>query len=246
MKNKSEIFSSSVVEHAFLGRQSGSSSGVYASLNCSKFVGDDDSNVAKNLDHVREMLSASSLITLNQCHSISCIVVDATTKPDLEADAMVTNVPGIAIGVLTADCAPILLADEKHKIIGAAHAGWRGAVHGVIKSTIDKMVELGADINEIKAAVGPCIGKDSYEIGEDFMREFKGSGSCFAIVNSHLHFDLPKYCREQLLNTGVISNNIDVFWIDTFANPDDYFSYRYANMHTDGKCGRNISAICLK
>lgn len=246
MKVKSDFFSSTIVDHAFLGRQSGASEGVYASLNCSKFVGDDENNVACNLEYARNLLSANSLITLNQIHSASCVIVDENSVSDEKADAMVTNVPGVALGILTADCAPVLLADEKHKIIGAGHAGWKGAFYGVLQSTVNKMLELGADVEEIKAAVGPCIGKESYEIGEDFKREFKGSGSCFAIINFHLHFDLAKYCKEQLVDAGVKQDNIDVFYVDTFANPTDYFSYRYANIHTGGKCGRNLSAICLK
>lgn len=246
MKVKSGFFSSAIIDHAFLGRQSGASEGVYASLNCSKFVGDDESSVAQNLEHVRNSLSASSLITLNQIHSASCIIVDENSVSDIKADAMVTNIPGIALGILTADCAPVLLADEKHKIIGAAHAGWKGAFYGVLQSTVNKMLELGADVEEIKAAVGPCIGKESYEIGEDFKREFKGSGSCFAIINFRLHFDLAKYCNEQLVSAGVNQDNIDVFYVDTFVNSEDYFSYRYANLHTGGKCGRNLSAVCLR
>ncbi|MCR5224787.1 MAG: peptidoglycan editing factor PgeF [Alphaproteobacteria bacterium] len=246
MKIKSDIFSDAVVEHGFFGRVGGKSSGLYDSLNCSKFVGDDVNLVEKNLETVRRELNAEKLITLNQVHGNTCVLADKSTDSDIQADAFATNVSGVAIGILTADCAPVLLADENNHIIGAAHAGWRGAMRGVIQSTVREMIKLGAEANRIKAAIGPCIHKDSYEIGDDFKREFKGNGSCFALVNSKLHFDLPKYCKEILLGTGILPKNIDILEIDTYANPENYFSYRFANQHTNGVCGRNISVICLK
>ena len=246
MKRNSDIFSDAIIAHGFFGRAGGVSRGLYASLNCSKFVGDDVHLVEKNLETVRCELHAGKLVTLNQIHSNLCITVDKNIESDSQADAMVTDVPGVAIGILTADCAPVLFADEENHIIGAAHAGWRGAMRGVIQSTIQEMIKLGAQVDKIKAAVGPCICKNSYEIGDDFKREFKGNGSCFALVNFKLHFDLPKYCKEILLEAGVSPKNIDVFEIDTYANPDNYFSYRFANQKTNGVCGRNISVICLK
>lgn len=246
MQKKSDIFSNGVVEHGFFGRNGGVSSGVYSSLNCSRFVGDDVNLVEKNLENVRCQLNAEKLVTLNQVHGNTCIFADKNTDSGEQADAIVTNISGIAIGILTADCAPVLLADEESHIIGAAHAGWRGAMRGVIQSTIQEMIKLGAKTDKIKAAVGACICKNSYEIGDDFKREFKGNGSCFTLVNSKLHFDLPKYCREILLGAGVLPKNIDVLEIDTYADPANYFSFRFANQHTNGVCGRNISVICLK
>ncbi len=246
MKTKSDIFSDTVVEHGFFNRLDGVSSGVFASLNCSKFVGDDVASVTENLEIVRRELNAEKLITLNQVHGNTCILADKDTDSDVQADAFATNVSGIAIGILTADCAPVLLADEENHIIGAAHAGWRGAMRGVIQSTVREMIKLSAEMSKIKVAIGPCIHKNSYEIGDDFKREFKGNGSCFTLINSKLHFDLPKYCKEILLETGISPQNIDVSEVDTYANPESYFSYRFANQHTNGVCGRNISVICLK
>ncbi len=246
MKSKSDIFSDTAIAHGFFGRNGGASSGLYSSLNCSKFVNDDASSVAENLKTVQHKLDAEKLITLNQVHGNRCIVADKDTESNIQADAIATDISGIAIGILTADCGPVLLADEENHVIGAAHAGWRGAMRGVIQSTVDTMLKLGAKTGKIKAAVGPCICKESYEIGDDFKREFKGSGSCFALVGSKLHFDLPKYCKEILLSAGILQENVDVLYVDTYAHPDDYFSYRFANQHTNGVCGRQISAICLK
>jgi YfiH family protein len=233
------------VNHGFFGRKHGKSKGLYSSLNCSKFVGDDESLVLQNLDIIKKELEAKKLITLCQAHGSCCIVVDWQTESDTEVDAMVTRVPGIAIGILTADCAPILLFDKRHQAIGAIHAGWRGAVSGVIESTIQKMVELGSDPQNIVAAVGPCIAKESYEVDDDFKRNFRGKGDCFSLINSQLHFDLPKYCQNRLIESGLSENNVEAVNIDTYTDQKNYFSYRFANKNNGGICGRNISAICL-
>jgi YfiH family protein len=234
------------IAHGFFGRKNGNSSSLYSSLNGSKFVGDDESSVQQNLDIVKEDLAANVLITLNQTHSNLCIIADENTKPDLQVDALVTRTLHVAIGILTADCAPILLCDPRNHIIGVAHAGWRGAASGIIAATVQKMKELGAS-QEIFAAIGPCILKESYEINDDFRRNFTNhsDGDCFCVMDQRLHFDLPKYCSNRLLEMGIPESNIDMLNIDTYENQEDYFSYRFANQHTNGICGRNISAICL-
>jgi YfiH family protein len=233
------------VNHGFFGRNGGKSLGVYSSLNCSKFVGDNEFLVRQNLDIAKKNLEADKLITLYQTHSNLCIVVDEYTKPDLNADALVTQTPGIAIGVLTADCAPILLCDPQNRIVGAVHAGWRGAAGGIIKSAIEKMKELGSDPKKITAAVGPCISKKSYETDDDFRLNFKKDDDCFSVINNRLHFDLPKYCCNRLIESEIHENNIEVLGIDTYSDQKNYFSYRFANQNTEGVCGRNISAVCL-
>ncbi|MDR2781724.1 MAG: peptidoglycan editing factor PgeF [Holosporaceae bacterium] len=244
MKKRSNKITFNYIDYGFFGRKNGKSSFAYSSLNCSKFVGDDESLVQQNLDIVRRDLAADRLVTLNQVHSNLCIIVDEGTHSDQKADALVTRTPNIAIGVLTADCAPILFCDPQNRVIGAAHAGWRGAVGGIIESTVQKMVELGSDPKKIIAVIGPCIAKESYEVDNDFRQNFESNEDCFCTVNCHPHFDLPEYCRNRLLKSGVSEN--DILGIDTYANNDDYFSYRFANQNSNGVCGRNISVIFLK
>jgi len=246
LRAESKNLISECCDHGFFGRKGGESRGLYSSLNCSKFVGDDESLVQKNLDNVRSHLRATKLVTLNQVHGNLCVIADENTASDIKADALVTNVPDIAIGVLTADCVPILFLDKKNKIAGAAHAGWKGAVGGIVEATVQKMKELGSDVKDICAGIGPCVAKESYEVDEEFKANFHGRGDCFCIINLKLHFDLPKYCYLRLVDQGVGKDNIEILGIDTFADRESYFSFRYANKNTDGVCGRQISAICLK
>jgi YfiH family protein len=243
---KSSGIISELVDHGFFGRKYGKSSGLYSSLNCSRFVGDDEKVVLQNLDIVKNELHAQKIITINQQHSNLCIIADQRTEPDIKADAIVTKTPNIAIGILTADCAPILFFDKINHVIGAAHAGWRGAVSGIIESTVQKMTELGSDPQNIIAAIGPCISKESYEMDDEFKKNFHGSGDCFCIINLKMHFDLLKYCGNHLLKSKLDSSNIDTIGADTYANQEDYFSYRFANKNSNGICGRQISTICLR
>jgi YfiH family protein len=233
------------VDHGFFGRKYGKSEKLYASLNCSKFVGDDDASVSQNLDIVKNEIRSRKLITLHQVHSNLCITVDQKTKSDIKADAMVTSTPGVAIGILTADCAPVLFLDRKNRIIGAAHVGWRGAASGIIKAAVQKMIELGTDPRDVIAAVGPCIQKESYEVDDNFRQNFSDADNCFHHINHKMHFDLPKYCQNLLRQAGLDDANIDVIAIDTYIKREDYFSYRFATINTGKICGRNISAICL-
>ncbi|MDR1551266.1 MAG: peptidoglycan editing factor PgeF [Holosporaceae bacterium] len=246
MRIQSAKIVSEALNYGFFGRSGGKSNGCYALLNCSRFVGDDDELVKQNLNLVREELLADRLVTLNQVHSDRCIIVDDRTAVDSAADAMVSKAKGIAIGVLTADCAPVLLFDHKKGVIGAAHAGWKGAVTGVLGATVQKMTELGSDPADIVAAIGPCITVENYEIDEDFRHNFKGNDDCFHMINSKLHFNLPTYCCNRLTEAGLDKKNIDIMNIDTYSNQENYFSYRFANQHTSGVCGRCLSAICLR
>lgn len=237
---KSEILKGT--RHEFLGRDGGFSSGLFSTLNCSKFVGDNPEAVQKNLDYARNTVGAEKLITLNQVHGSECLLVDENSESDHEADAMVTKTPDIALGILTADCVPALFFDSKNKIIGAAHAGWKGAVAGVLESTVKSMIFQGSQSTDILVALGPCIHVDSYEVDEEFIANFDDK-SCFCTINGHYHFDIVKYCIWRLKKCGVI--NIEVVNIDTCACNDKYFSYRHARKNSDGICGRNISLICL-
>lgn len=253
------------ISHGFFGRHGGNSDGLFASLNCSRYVGDTTEAVSANFDVVRKSLRNHAnndatgsknylpIFTLKQVHSNLCLEISESENGELnisedkyalqEADALVTKVPGIAIGIYTADCAPVLFYDPVQSVIGAAHAGWEGALLGVLASTVNKMRELGCDPKNIRAAIGPCAGVESYEVDETFMLRFSGSGDCFQIVNHRLHFDLSKFCVKKLLSSGLQNSNVEVLGIDTCANPDKYFSYRVARKNSAGVCGRQISVI---
>ncbi|MDR2157813.1 MAG: peptidoglycan editing factor PgeF [Holosporaceae bacterium] len=243
---KSSKIADPSVNHGFFGRKYGKSVGFYDSLNCSRFVGDNPEVVLQNLKIVQNEMRARNLITMNQVHGNACAVVDDQTSSDMQIDAMVTKTPDVAIGVLTADCAPILLWDKVNRLIGAVHAGWRGAASGVIQSTIQQMVQIGGDPKHILAAIGPCISMENYEVDDEFKNNFNGKGDCFRIINFKMHFDLPLYCRNRLLESGLDEDNIDVVEIDTYVDRENYFSYRFANKNTRGICGRQISVICLR
>ena len=230
------------VVYSFFGRSSGFSEGLFSSLNCSKFVGDNLRSVEKNLEFVRKSISARKLITLNQIHSAKCAVVDEKSESDQKADALVTQSEDVALGILTADCVPVLLFDPIKKIIGAAHAGWKGAKDGVIENTIEKMISLGSRREDIMSAIGPCVHVESYEVGDDFLSNF--SSEYFSKINGTDHFDIVKFCRDRLQEKGV--SKISINEIDTYKNHEKYFSFRYAKKNSDGVCGRNISVICLK
>lgn len=227
---------------SFFGKNSGFSEGLFSSLNCSKFVGDDIDSVEKNLKFVRKSIGAKKLITLNQIHSAKCLVVNEKSESDQKADALVTQSNDIALGILTADCVPVLLFDPEKKIIGAAHTGWKGAKGGVIENTIEKMASLGSSCGDIVAAIGPCVHVDSYEVGEDFLSNFPAE--YFTKIRDKNHFDIVKFCYDRLKENGISKISVDE--IDTYKNHEKYFSFRYAKQNLNGVCGRNISVICLK
>jgi YfiH family protein len=240
------------VAHGFFGRQSGVSTGIFASLNCGSGSGDTRADVVENRKRAQEALGAASLISLYQIHSPKAIEV---TKPweigeGPQADAMATNEPGIALGILTADCAPVLLADAHARVIGAAHAGWKGALGGVIESVLVEMEKLGADRARIAAAVGPCITQENYEVGEEFRDAFTQSDSAnarFFVPSNragHLRFDLETYVVHRLHQAGV--ENADALSADTYAREADFFSYRRATHRGEKDYGRQIAAIALK
>lgn len=211
-------------------------------MNCSKFVGDDPESVGKNLEFVRKSIGAKKLITLNQVHSAKCIIVDERSESDQEADALMTQSEGVALGILTADCVPVLLFDPIKKIVGAAHAGWKGAKGGVIENTIEKMISLGSNCEDIISVIGPCVHVESYEVGDDFLVNFPDD--YFTKICGKNHFDIVKFCCDKLKEKGI--SEISVNETDTFQNHEKYFSFRHAKKNSNGICGRNISVICLK
>jgi len=237
--------------HGFFTRAGGVSAGRFASLNCSLSGRDDPDAVRENRRRAADALNlpAGALVGLTQVHGIAVATVETpwpeTARP--EADAMVTNRPGVLLGIVTGDCAPVLFADAEAGVIGAAHAGWRGAVAGVIEATLDAMEALGARRGRIAAAIGPCIGQASYEVGPDLRDAVLARGAADARFFAggarpdRWLFDLPGYCAARLAAAGVASHG----WIgrDTLAEEACFFSYRRATLGGGGPIGHQLSAI---
>lgn len=239
------------ISHGFFGRVGGVSTGRYDSLNCGPGSADDGNAVRENRRRVTGALGMEpeSLCTLYQIHSAEVLTVtEPFTGTPPKADALVTNTPGLTLGILTADCAPVLLADEKAGIIGAAHAGWKGAHGGILEQTVTAMERLGAHRERIAATIGPCIAQPSYEVGPEFIARFKPAHQQQFFIPSrrdgHHQFDLPGFVESELRAAGL--QHVAVLAMDTAANPAQFFSYRRATLHAEPDYGRQISAIALK
>ena len=240
------------VAHGFFGRQGGVSEGIYASLNCGPGSSDDRAKVIENRRRAMATFGAGiPLVTLYQIHSATAVTVTAPWEigEAPQADAMVTNVQGIALGILTADCAPVLLADAEAGVIGAAHAGWKGALEGVTTSTITAMEKLGAVRSRMTAAIGPCISQASYEVDGEFRARFIEADSTNARFftpssrEGHFRFDLESYVAMRLEDAGV--TNVERLSACTYARPRDFFSFRRATHQGETDYGRELSAIVL-
>jgi hypothetical protein len=239
------------LRHGFFGRQGGYSEGEFASNNMSIVVGDKPHLVEANRTGAAQALGflRKNLYLLKQVHSAQVRTLEQ--YPDnnvpVEADAMVTRLPALALGILTADCTPILLADPDAGVIGAAHAGWRGAVDGICGATVEAMVALGARPDNIIAAIGPTISGVSYEVGDQFKAEFlalqpDGEQHFFVPEGKKTHFDLPGFVETQLGKSGV--GTIEKVGGCTYGEPERYFSHRYAT-HQGTRTGRQIAIIGL-
>ena len=237
------------VGHRFFTRDGGVSTGIYASLNCGPGSGDDPGAVAENRARATADLAAAAVVSNYQIHSPDVVHViepwDRTDAP--KADAMVTDRPGIALGILTADCGPVLLADPAARVVGAAHAGWRGAVGGVLANTVAAMVGLGAAADRIVAVLGPCIGQPSYEVSRDMRDAFAADDHAFfapGVDADHWQFDLRGFIAARLAAAGVATiRHLDH---DTYADEPRFFSYRRATHRGEPDYGRNLSAIHLR
>lgn len=236
------------VLHGFFTRKGGVSEGLYDSLNCGFSTGDARERVQANRDRAvaRLGLAPDRLAAVQQVHSARVVVIgdDWVPGPLEQADALATRRRGIALGVLGADCAPVLLADAEAGVIGAAHAGWRGALDGVTDSVIDAMIGLGAAPSRIVAAIGPCIARSSYQIGPEFPAPFLAQDPANAVFFADGRFDLPGYLQARLERRGLAS--VAPSLGDTLARPDLFFSHRRATRESGGVAGRQLSAIALE
>lgn len=238
--------------HGFFGREGGVSTGLYKSLNAGPGSSDQGNRVKANRDRICVTLGAlpGRMITLRQAHTNKAVIVDGpmSVAQAPEADAIVTATPGLVITALAADCAPILIGDPQANVIAAVHAGWRGAVTGVIEAAISSMETLGASPENMVAAVGPCISRDSFEVGPDFEKAFLDiSPWCANLFDQgegdRLKFDLKLYCRSRLMRAGV--GKCEALGDDTMTQPDKYFSYRRSKAKNESDYGRNASSIML-
>ena len=238
--------------HGFFTREFGVSDGIYAGLNCGTGSSDDPQLVTINRARVAQAagLPTDALLSLHQVHSAD--VVEVTTpqwdgeRP--KADAMVTKNPAIGLGILTADCAPVLFSDPKAKIVGAAHAGWKGALNGVTENAIDAMIRLGATREDLSATVGPCISQKAYEVGPEFFDNFATENPDYTrfFINGEgdrMLFDLPMFVLHRLRETGTKTAS----WVGecTYAAPKKFYSYRRATHAAEPDYGRLISVIRL-
>jgi len=250
-----ELLTHEGISHGFFGRQGGVSHNQYESLNVGAGSQDEADNVTENRARVAGALGTSEacLLSLSQIHSTNILIIDAPFKEPVsgqlpKADGLVTKTPGLAISALAADCGPVLFCDPKARVIGACHAGWRGALAGVTTETIKAMEAMGADRSNIHAVLGPCISQESYEVGHEFRDTFAAENEAhdrfFRLgPNQKPHFDLKRFILAKLRKEGV--TRIEALPECTYALPEQYFSYRYNTHKAISGYGRNISAIML-
>ncbi|AOF91944.1 peptidoglycan editing factor PgeF [Sinorhizobium sp. RAC02] len=240
------------VQHGFFTRAGGVSQDIYRGLNVGLGSKDERKNVIENRARVARWFSATPerLATVHQVHSPDVVVVDDSydgARP--EADAMVSATPGIVLGVLAADCGPILFCDPDARVVGAAHAGWKGALYGVLESTITAMEKLGAKRQNILASLGPSISRRNYEVGPEFVERFLGVDKAYARYFTpsgkldHAMFDLPGLTTQRLSDAGVTAENLDIC---TYPDEDRFFSYRRTTHRQEPDYGRQISAIMIR
>lgn len=233
------------IEHGFFGSIGGISNGFCSTLNASFKANDSLENVLENRKRIANVLGFESVFTLKQVHEANVLIADSTTPNGIEADAMVTKIPGILLAIQTADCAPILLSDSTNKVVAGVHAGWRSAVKNIVNATIEKMLALGAELQNISAVIGPCIQQQNFEVGIDVMHQAKAD-IFFKPSNrdNHYLFDLPGYILSQLKTAGI--NNAESLDIDTYALKNDYFSFRRSTHKNQLPCGGQVSCIGIK
>ncbi len=238
------------VRHGFFTRRGGASSGVFAGLNCGQGSSDQSEIVEINRGRVADAMAvaADDLVTVHQVHSAQVVQVDAALPQRPKADAMVTATPGLALGILTADCQPVLFADHSAGVIGAAHAGWRGALDGVLEATLEAMEALGAQRADTVAVIGPTISQRAYEVGPEFLDAFMADDidnqRFFANGQGDRYlFDLPAFGLHKLRSIGV--GHAEWTRHCTYSDPDRFYSYRRTTHNGEADYGRLISVIRL-
>ena len=244
------LIKNNIVSHGFFNRNNGFSKGIYKSLNCGKGSGDNKINIKKNLNYVKKKIGSkkNNILLLNQIHSSKFHFIKRYPKKKLIGDGLITNVKNLPIGILTADCVPVLILDKKKKIIASVHAGWKGAYNNIVIKVLKKFIKLGSSKRDILAVVGPSISQKSYEVGEEFKEKFikkncKNS-TFFKLKNKSVYFNLNNFIRNQLISFGI--SKIDVIKKDTFDKKNNFFSARRSLKQNNTDYGRNISVIMLK
>jgi hypothetical protein len=237
------------IKHCFFSKKKGFSKGIYKSLNCGRGSKDKKNNIIKNLSYIAKRMGVerNKLILMHQTHSNKVVEIKKNNyKKNIIADAMITRMKDFALGVVTADCVPIIIYDVKNEIIGCVHAGWKGAFSGIIKNTITKIKKISSN-NRIYASIGPCIGKKSYEVDDSFYKMFltksRNNKIYFSDKNkSKKLFDLRKFVTDKLIKFNVEVDQVDQ---DTFAEKVNFFSYRRSCKLKQKDYGRCISVVCM-
>ena len=239
-----------IVNHGFFNKKNGFSKGIYSSLNCGKGSNDNKNNIKKNLNYVKKKINSkiNDITLLYQVHSTKFFIINKFPQKKLIGDALITNIKNLPIGILTADCAPILILDNNKKIIAAVHSGWKGAYKNIVIKVLKKFIKLGSKKKDIIVAIGPTIRQHNYEVGKEFKDKFerksKKNSIYFKFIQNRIYFDLPKFINNQLISFGIFK--IDVIKMDTFDKKNNFFSARRSLKRNESDYGRNISVIMLK
>ncbi|PPR77636.1 MAG: Laccase domain protein YfiH [Alphaproteobacteria bacterium MarineAlpha2_Bin1] len=239
------------LRHGFFTRNGGFSNGVFKSLNCSYGSSDNKQNVLRNRNLILKYfkIQNSSLYIPNQVHGTKVeIITSRNCDTNISADALITNKKEIVLGILTADCAPLLIVDKNKKIIANIHCGWKGTLNGIIENTINKLVDMGSKKEDLISAIGPCISSSSYEVKNDFIEKFKKNEKNFKDYfifknKKSTFFNLPLYIKEKLLNNRL--RNISVLNIDTYSNEKNFFSYRRSAHKKESDYGRQLTILSI-
>ena len=250
MINSKKLLKFKNIKHGFFNRAGGVSKGIYKSLNCGLGSNDNINNIRKNIDRVCKIIGCNknNLILMSQIHSNIVHKVTKIPNKKLKGDSLVTNRKGIALGILTADCAPILIYDPVNNLIGAVHAGWRGAYKKIVSNTLKKFKFKGSNFKDLIVVIGPCISKKNYEVKRGFFNKFitneQSNKKFFNYKNNKMYFSLSDYIKQNFLNLGV--KNVEIIKKDTYKTSDNFFSARKSLKNKLNDYGRNISVIMIK
>tara|TARA_Y100001970_G_scaffold111075_1_gene138656 strand:- start:316 stop:1068 length:753 start_codon:yes stop_codon:yes gene_type:complete len=238
------------IKHSFFNRNGGVSKGIYRSLNCGPGSKDKKKNINRNLNIVAKKIGCkkNKIILLNQIHSNKFYFIKNKPNKKLKGDGLITNKKKLALGILTADCAPVIIIDPEKKIISNTHVGWRGAYKKIISKVVNSFIKKGSNPNKLVAVIGPCIGKNNYEVKNDFKKKFLKKDNLnikfFKNLNKKIYFNLSAYIRSEMVSLGVKS--IEIINKDTFPKKNNFFSSRNSLKNHENDYGRNLSIIMIK